>query len=70
MFLQWVIQPKICYRKYYTMEKFNKECSCLFICKYPPPKKLAPVGSIKEIKELNIEELNIKEFNILGNTIE
>jgi hypothetical protein len=55
MFLQWVfLQPKICYRKYYTMDKFNKECSCLFICKYPPPKKLAP-----SVKEFNIEEFKI-----------
>ena len=61
MFLQWVfLQPKICYRKYYTMDKFNKECSCLFICKYPPPKKLAPVFNIEEFKNTNFSSPPVK----------
>jgi len=61
MFLQWVFKPKICYRKYYTMEKFNKEeCSCLFICKYPPPKKLAPVFNIEEFKNTNFSSPPVK----------
>ena len=27
-----------CYKKYYTIEKYNKPCkTCFFKCKYPPP---------------------------------
>jgi hypothetical protein len=43
------------------MEKFNKEeCSCLFICKYPPPKKLAPVFNIEEFKNTNFSSPPVK----------
>lgn len=60
--LQWIFQPKICYRKYYTMEKFNKECSCLFVCKYPPPKELAP--DVVTIEEFNKTFLRSIKYRI------
>ena len=35
------LNPIVCYRKYYTMDKFDKPCKCLVKCKYPPPSTLA-----------------------------
>lgn len=29
--------PKSCFRKYYVIEKYEKPCTCLSKCKYPPP---------------------------------
>ena len=37
-------KPKICFRKYYTMDKFNcNDCQCVFKCKYPPPSEMIPI---------------------------
>ena len=35
------INPIVCYRKYYTIDKFDKPCKCIVKCKYPPPNTLA-----------------------------
>lgn len=36
-----LFKPTECFRKYYTIEKYEPKCSCIWKCKYPPPKKLA-----------------------------
>lgn len=36
-----LFKPTECFRKYYTIEKYEPKCSCILKCKYPPPKKLA-----------------------------
>ena len=39
----------VCYRKFYTFDKYETPCSrCLFKCKYPPPGKPLPIKIIKE----------------------
>ena len=40
--MNW-FKPPICFRKYYTMDKFNCDCQCILKCKYPPPSKLIPI---------------------------
>lgn len=41
-----LFKPLICFRKYYTMDKFNyNDCQCILKCKYPPPSKLIPIKS-------------------------
>lgn len=49
-FLQW-FKPKICFRKFYVMEKFEKStCDCLLICKYKPPNKLENIKNNQDIR--------------------
>lgn len=40
-FVMDLLKPLECYRKYYTMEKFECKCKCIWKCKYPPPKNPA-----------------------------
>ena len=52
-----LFKPTECFRKYYTIEKYEPKCSCIFKCKYPSPKELA----LENIKKYNAETF----FNFL-----
>jgi hypothetical protein len=32
-----LFKPKECFRHFYKIEKFQKECDCVIKCKYPKP---------------------------------
>ena len=36
-FLRKILKPKVCYRKDYVVEKYEKPCNCIGRCKFPPP---------------------------------
>lgn len=53
--MSW-FKPPICFRKYYTMDKFNcNDCQCILKCKYPPPSKMVPIKN-----EINVEKVKFK----------
>ena len=52
--MNW-LKPPICFRKYYTMDKFNCDCQCIWKCKYPPPSKLIPIKN-----EINVDKVKFK----------
>lgn len=57
-FLQW-FKPKICFRKFYVMEKFeNPTCDCLFTCKYPPPNKLERIVVTQNNRDIRFKYLS------------
>ena len=58
-----VFKPTECFRKYYTIEKYEPKCSCIWKCKYPPPKELALENNNKPCKTKK------HHYNILGYNI-
>jgi len=54
-FITTWFKPPICFRKYYTMDKFNCDCRCILKCKYPPPSELIPIKN-----EMPVDKVKFK----------
>ena len=57
-----LFKPTECFRKYYTIEKYEPKCSCIWKCKYPPPKKLA-LENNKTSNEMTLSLVSLKTDN-------
>ena len=57
-----LFKPTECFRKYYTIEKYEPKCSCICKCKYPPPKKLA-LENNKTSNEMTLSLVSLKTDN-------
>lgn len=48
-FIQNILKPKFCFRRFYTMEKFDTKCKCIIKCKYPPPPNPIPIVQYNDV---------------------